>query len=422
MLQTMSRKSSAPDSAPTSKVCVLSTGLPHPTDGASTVVYDQYLRALRDDGRDIVLVCLLTSNAGEKAAETARIYQQQGIEVILCCSPEFYKGRFGRYRLDDQALAEVRGKVAECRPDVVLCLDLVAAWVGSELFPRLPRVVWLGDLHFQTYWLHALYTVKEDGMSRAALYNLLRYLVYCRDWRRVYREVLKNDAHVIACNKSSEKDLARLGVRATYAPYPWPQLTEKPASPQPVAAAIPTFVFFGTLQALGSRSALHVLIDEIHPLMVAQYGRGGFKIQICGRGYLYPWAKSGIDSRPELEFLGFVDDLDDLMRRSHALLAPIDVPVGNRTRIVTAMAQRTLVIAHRNAARGNPDLVDGETCFLAATAAEFVERMRMAIEQPLLKAQIIERAYACYLRTFAPLAANAVLVEAMKSAARQRVA
>jgi glycosyltransferase involved in cell wall biosynthesis len=99
------------------------------------------------------------------------------------------------------------------------------------------------------------------------------------------------------------------------------------------------------------------------------------------------------------------------MNSCHASLAPIDVPVGNRTRILSAMAKGSLVIAHRATALGNPDLVDGETCYLAADARAFARRMIDAVEHAELSESVIAKARRCYHAHFRPEAATQVVVD-----------
>ena len=143
-------------------------------------------------------------------------------------------------------------------------------------------------------------------------------------------------------------------------------------------------------------------MDEIYPILVEEFGAGGFRIVICGRGELPAWARAEIDARPEIEFEGYIADLDGVMDQCHALLAPIDVPVGNRTRILTAISRHLLVIAHCNTALGNPDLRDGETCYLASTASEFAQKIRLAAENRMQTERIVETAYRTYVQNFDP--------------------
>jgi hypothetical protein len=123
---------------------------------------------------------------------------------------------------------------------------------------------------------------------------------------------------------------------------------------------------------------------------------------LAGRGALPDWVLATIADKPEFQLLGFVEDLAGALANCHAVLAPIDVPVGNRSRILTAMALRGLVIAHANTALGNPDLVDGESCYLASDAPGFAAGMAAAIDDPARRDTLIDRAFRCYDEHYRP--------------------
>ena len=71
------------------------------------------------------------------------------------------------------------------------------------------RLVWLGDLNFETKWWHALYAVAENW--RNALHLPGNYLG-CRAWRQIYGEVLRDADDVVVASHSSIAVLAPLGV------------------------------------------------------------------------------------------------------------------------------------------------------------------------------------------------------------------
>jgi glycosyltransferase involved in cell wall biosynthesis len=147
---------------------------------------------------------------------------------------------------------------------------------------------------------------------------------------------------------------------------------------------------------------LHFLTGPVYQRLLGLWGENGFKILIAGRTALPGFAQEALKQKPEFEFLGFVEDLDRLMSGCHAVLAPIDVPVGNRCRILTTMSKGQLIIAHKNTALGNPDLVHGETCLLAGNAEDFVNCMRIAVERPEEVDLIKKKAWqSCCLR-FSP--------------------
>jgi hypothetical protein len=232
-------------------------------------------------------------------------------------------------------------------------------------------------------------------------------------WRRYYAHTLRPFHSIVVSSKSSETALARLSLNSKYLPYPWPN-TSMPVDPRNrVLPDRPTFYFFGGLTGLGSRSAFHFLIKELYPRLERIWGSDGFRILISGRGTLPMWVEADIDRIPEFEYLGFVENLDSIIAESHAVLAPLDVPVGNRSRIITAMAKMALVIAHENASLGNPALVSGVTCLLARTADEFIACMQQAFEHPDKRYEICERARACYKSVFVPEIAGPKLVETL---------
>jgi glycosyltransferase involved in cell wall biosynthesis len=114
----------------------------------------------------------------------------------------------------------------------------------------------------------------------------------------------------------------------------------------------------------------------LYPQLVSLWGRDGFSIVICGIHAVPPWVQKSLAGISEVRILGFVENIAEVLLSSHGVIVPIDVPIGNRTRIITSLALGVPVIAHANTALGNPRLTDGKTCFLAKDAAVFVERMQ----------------------------------------------
>jgi glycosyltransferase involved in cell wall biosynthesis len=327
----------------------------------------------------------------------SRIGVSENFTVLPCRAEKFVESSRFFHRFDRHAIDDVLATAKNFGADTMFCLDITCAWAGTYMDVPF-KITWLGDLHYQTTWYNALYSWKE-GTARP--WHLLWAIMQCLSWRRIYSRVLRHYAKVIVSSKSSEPSLARLGIPSRYLPYPWPSGTPRQADGQALASH-PSFLFFGSLGALGSRSAFRTLIEGIYPLAVREFGAARFRISICGQGRPSGWASEALESKPEIEFLGFVDDLVALFPAYHALIAPIDVPVGNRSRIITAMANRLPVIAHVNTALGNPDLIDGKTCYLARTPAEFATKMRVIVGNPALADAIKEEARLTYERKFAP--------------------
>ncbi len=371
------------------------------------MLFWNYVSGLRATGFEVLSVVLAQpdNTTSDSLREYEAFARNEGIEVAICRADSFLEERRHAVRLREDSLGPALGAVAAFRPDASFCLDFLAGWAARRA--AVPRVVWLGDLRFQTAWYHALYKAKE---RRAATLELPLAMVKSRAWRRAYRNALEGAAAVIVSSKSSEAHLQRLGITAEYQPYPWPA---EPAGAPGRLPEIPTFLFLGTLQALGSRSAFHFILHELYPELVQRWGSGGFRIVIAGRGELPGWAATMLATTPELEHVGFVDDLAGLLASVHAAIAPISVPVGNRSRILTALAAGTVVVAHENAALGNPDLVDGVTCFLAADAATFAERMARTVDDPAGARDVAARGQELYQSRFRPDAAVGTAVDTL---------
>ena len=98
----------------------------------------------------------------------------------------------------------------------------------------------------------------------------------------------------------------------------------------------------------------------------------------------------------------FVKNLNNLVSRCHGCLFPIDIPVGNRSRIVTAMGNRWPIIAHKNVSLGNPSLKSGHNCYLAEDVNEFANYSKIVFENESIRKKITSNAYKSYKLYFSP--------------------
>jgi glycosyltransferase involved in cell wall biosynthesis len=394
------------------RLLICSAGVPHQSKGASVVLYYYYIARLKRDGYVVRHLLLLEGDAWTDA--DVAIYRDElgaagGFDVVPIRSRRLYSSGRLSQAFDRRVASSVRRQAEEFAPDGILCFDFLAAWLLDGVTAA-PRIVWLGDLNFETFWQHALYESRENW--RRAI-HLPSMWLSCMAWKRLYARVLGNASQIVVAARSSETALSRLGIAAEYEPYPWP--TEALSPRIAALPSVPSFLFFGQLTGLGSRSAFHFLIEKVFPLLRRQWGAGGFRILLAGRGSPPDWALAAIAGKQEIEQLGFVEDLAAMLAACHAVLAPIDVPVGNRSRIVTAMALRGLVVAHANTALGNPDLVDGETCYLARDAVDFASAMAKAVDDPIRRDAIVDRASRCYRDRFHPERATAGLARRIET-------
>lgn len=387
------------------RLLIVTSGIPSRTTGASTVLFYQYIAALKAAGYDLMHLIVIEGAVLDRAALNAyesEIGMTVGAEIIVFQAPKLLQVSGFRLELSELARNVLDRRIKDFKPEVVVAFDVVAAWV-SQASGAARRVVWLGDLAFQTAFYHGLYAARES--IRGAL-RFPKALLSSLIWRNAYKRAIRPGDVVLCAAHSPVEHLAKLGISSRYEPYPWPSS----AGAERKLPTRPSFVFFGTLNALGSRSAIHFLLKRVYQHLRRIWGKGGFQILIAGRGDVPGWAMKILKNCPEVEYLGFVADLAPLLASCHAVVVPIDVPVGNRSRILTAMAMEVLVVAHQSAALGNPALKDGETCWLARNAKEFAGAMQRAVEDRESAERLIFQARRVYENSFSPDAACARFV------------
>lgn len=143
---------------------------------------------------------------------------------------------------------------------------------------------------------------------------------------------------------------------------------------------IPRFVLFGGLGGIATLTGLNWFARHVYPLIEADLERGGFSVEIVGRGAL----PSGLGRKmPHVVERGYVDDLAQDMRSWRAVLAPTPIELGFRTRILEAFRNGLPVIAHSANAKGMPELQDGVNCCLVERGHAFAGRMRMLAASPM---------------------------------------
>ena len=287
-----------------------------------------------------------------------------------------YRLRYSMLGLKADILVTANPREQINASSLTLCFDITSVGIAKCLGIE-GLVVWLGDLSFETLWYHAIYDARER-LSRWA--RLPRAAFRRIGTAQMYRKLLRTEAHVIVSSKSSEELLFKLGIISRYMPYPWPDAAVSIRRDQ--KESLPTFIFFGNLLALGSKSGFDFLLKRVYPHMIDRWGNRGFQILVAGSREMPRWVRDRLPSFPELQFCGFLENLSETVDRCHAVLAPIEVPVGNRSRIITAMAFGSVIIAHANTALGNPELVSGKNCYLASDGQEFFRAMQGVYEDP----------------------------------------
>ncbi len=136
----------------------------------------------------------------------------------------------------------------------------------------------------------------------------------------------------------------------------------------------PQALLLGHLEGTHTRYGLRFFFDEVMPLWQRPEGPRSV-VRVVGNGRL-PETFSVPPENNRLHWIGFVSDLTDEWSRATALLVPVPLRQGIRSRIVEAWSHGVPVISHPNAAVGLPMMKDGENYLAAENGPEWIEAMR----------------------------------------------
>ena len=285
--------------------------------------------------------------------------------------------------------------ITKFKIDKIIAFDIISASQCFRIKKR--KIVWLGDLRFQTNFYNYLMDLK----SNFYLIRHLFYIIYQNYLlKKKYFEYLKDIDRIVVSSKSSEKQLMKIGINSIFLPYPWPKLFKLS---EKYKKKIPEFLFFGNLSGLGSKSAIFELFNRIYPIILEKMGEKKFKINIAGSNYERSYLrKINLEKFPEVKFYGFVDKLDSLFSNSIAIIFPGNIPVGNRCRLISCMAIGLPIIADESCKAGNPYLEDSQTALLAKSPEEFVKKMLLCVDNNMLRNELILNAKKLYNKYYSP--------------------
>lgn len=149
-----------------------------------------------------------------------------------------------------------------------------------------------------------------------------------------------------------------------------------------------TIVYTGAMTYESNRDAASWLCSDILP--VIQERLPNTRLRITGR-------HNGVDisdmeSRPGVEFTGYVDDVHSVIASASALVVPLKYGGGTRLKILEAMALRTPVVSTPVGAEGL-GLEDGKHLLIGRTSSELAEKTCLLLTDRKLASRIADAAW-----------------------------
>lgn len=200
-------------------------------------------------------------------------------------------------------------------------------------------------------------------MAAAALYIESRLVAH-----RELQIARRSAAVCLVSAKESAALESRAGARVFWTP---PAIPARPQlrimSDDPDWSA----VYVGGLDFGPNLQALRWFRSEVVPLLLGA-SRGAFRLSVIGQ--CSPNHQREL-SHPAIDFVGYVDDLEAVLSRTRAFVAPVVSGAGLKIKVLDAMARAMPVIATSKAVEGLP-VEDRVHAHVADSPAEFAHRLR----------------------------------------------
>ena len=115
-------------------------------------------------------------------------------------------------------------------------------------------------------------------------------------------------------------------------------------------------LFFSTLSYQPNYEAVAFIAEEIYPRLMKKKQK--FRILICGKNL--PGAiKQKLEGKAEIQYLGFVDDINEYIDGSDVMINPILSGGGVKTKAIDTLARSQTVISTQTGAEGIEAIVCG---------------------------------------------------------------
>ncbi len=160
-----------------------------------------------------------------------------------------------------------------------------------------------------------------------------------------------------------------------------------PSSPPPISAGCQRLLFYGSLFYKPNKDGVRWLCREVWPLIIDQMPEA--QLDIAGLG---GEGMSELSNIPGVNVLGFVDDLDPLIRQSAALVVPLRVGGGTRIKILEAWAKGLPVVSTNIGAEGL-SIQDGKTGLIGDTTEEFAGQCISILQNATIRNQLASAGY-----------------------------
>jgi glycosyltransferase involved in cell wall biosynthesis len=173
-----------------------------------------------------------------------------------------------------------------------------------------------------------------------------------------------------------------------------------PAAPAPVRAPVdpPEFVFLGNLNLPHNDDAVSTFVRAAMPALESRLP--GVRLRIVGRHASEELQRLAAAHPASVSLEGFVDDLDEVLARASAVLAPLRFGSGVKIKVLDALARGIPVVGTTTAAEGIPAAPGGADGFVVEDDISRWPELLAALAQTDRGARLSDAALRFFARTY----------------------
>jgi len=155
-----------------------------------------------------------------------------------------------------------------------------------------------------------------------------------------------------------------------------------------------TILISGSLKGTASRHGFLFFLNEIFPRFKKRRHELSTDVifRIVGHGKMETTLRNRLEQEPLVDFVGFVDDIEEAYKNADIIMVNIPVTLGFRTRIAEAFSYGLCVLTHAANAEGMPEIQDGENAISSSNPEVLVNGLVRLINTPDTRYELGENA------------------------------
>lgn len=358
------------------KILCLSATLPWSTGAGGAVACYGLGKALNMSGHDVSFIII---NPSEQS-------RQQTYEFPV---------RF----LDQSGNFDLNSEIKRLNPDVVWVFNYICWSFFADYRNQYPHILVALDPPWEIELLRHRLRKPKAGFSRVFV-NWFRHEVKVSSLRREEKRILKQASEfgiAVGYTVPDASEMAqRSGAAVKACPLVYPDWGQRNFTP---VDETHEYLLLGNMDNTHTRYGLRFFFDEIWPTWSKHHDRGRSIVRVVGGGKL-PDGFLQPEPHPLLKWVGFAPSLNDEWNRATALLVPVPLTQGTRSRVVEAWCKGVPIVSHPAAEHGLPEMRAGENYLSARTAREWMAAIDALEHDPALIQRLAENGRKTFLQSY----------------------